>query len=226
MAKKCRSVAVTGGHGAPTPAHLPRPIFHEVRATSCTTQEINMPIIEPSPADTQDPVVAPLFAYFSDMAPAIPNLFLTLARAPHIFKGWSEFAWPMRKDSTSPRYIRELAIIRVLQITKADNEFVYHAGMSLRAGLKQTQVDALDKWRTASVFSPRERAVLAVAEEIAIGPAASESCMRELKNHFSDSEVLEITMTSCFYVLVARFIFSMGIEHDDPAVISAIVARI
>jgi alkylhydroperoxidase family enzyme len=189
-------------------------------------KETNMPIVEPSPEDTQDPVVAPLFKFFRDMAPAVPNLFLTLARAPHIFKGWSEFAWPMRKDSTSPRFIRELAIIRVLRITKADNEFVYHAAMGLRAGLKQAQIDALENWRTADVYSPRERAVLAVAEEIGIGPAASEASMLELKRHFSDSEVLEITMTSCFYVLVARFIFSMGIEHDDPAVISAIVARV
>ena len=30
-----------------------------------------MPIIEPSPEDTQDPVVAPLFAFFRDMAPAV-----------------------------------------------------------------------------------------------------------------------------------------------------------
>jgi hypothetical protein len=33
-------------------------------------------------------------------------------------------------------------------------------------------------------------------------------------------------MTSCFYVLVARFIFSMGLEHEDSAVIAAIVARV
>lgn len=180
------------------------------------------PIIAPMPADTTDPVVAPIFAFIRQRAPGIPSLFLTLGRAPHLLKGWSEFAWPMRSESMSPRYLRELAIIRVLQLANADNEFEYHAAMALKAGLTQAQLDALGNWQESDAYSPRERAVLAVAEEIARGPAASEASMAQLKEQFPDSEVVEITLTACFYVLVTRFVSSMGIEHDDPAVVSAI----
>lgn len=180
------------------------------------------PIVAPMAEDTTDPVVAPIFAFIRERAPGIPTLFLTLARAPHLFKGWSDFAWPMRTESTSPRHLRELAIIRVLQLAGADNEFDYHAAMGIKAGLTQAQVDALSDWKTSDVYAPRERAVLAVAEEIAQGPAASEASMLELKKHFPDSEIVEITLTACFYVLVTRFVFSMGIEHDDPKVVSAI----
>ena len=110
----------------------------------------------------------------------------------------------------------------MLQLAGADNEFDYHAAMAVKAGLTQPQIDALAGWRGSDAFSPRERAVLAVAEEIARGPAASEVSMAELKQHFPDSEIVELTLTACFYVLVTRFIFSMGIEHDDPAIVSAI----
>jgi alkylhydroperoxidase family enzyme len=183
-------------------------------------------IIEPISEATEDPVVAPLFAFLRANAPGIPNLFLTLGRAPHLFKCWSDFAWPMRAKSTSPRYIRELAIVRVLQLTNAENEFDYHAAMGMKAGLKQAQIDALQNWRESDLFTDREKAVLAVAEEIANGPAASEASMLALKKYFTESEVIEITLTACFYVLVSRFIFSLGIEHDDPAIVSAISASI
>ena len=131
------------------------------------------PIIEKCAADTKDPIVAPLFEYvLNNVAPAIPNLYLTLARAPSLFKAWLDFAPVLRKGSTSPRYIREMAISRVLQIAKAENEFVYHTGMAMRAGLKQAQVDALEYWRTSDAFSAKERSVLAVADEIATEPGA------------------------------------------------------
>jgi alkylhydroperoxidase family enzyme len=180
------------------------------------------PIVEPLSEITEDPVVAPLFGYIREKAPGVPNLFRTLARAPHLFKGWSDFAWPLRTASTSPRYIRELAIVRVLQLANAESQFEIHAAMGVRAGLKQAQIDALQNWRESFLFSDREKAVLAVAEEIAKGPAASEASMLELKKHFTDSEVVEITLTACFYVLVARFVGSLGIEHDDPAIASAL----
>lgn len=180
------------------------------------------PILEPVNESTDDPVVAPIFAYLRERAPNVPYLFRTLAHAPHLLKGWTEFAWPMRTNSTSPRTTRELAILRVLQLADADNEFEFHKRMGLNAGLQQSQIDELGAWRTSEAYSPSERAVLAVAEEIAAGPAASEASMGELRKHFGAGEIVELTLTACFYVLVARFTTSLGMAHDDPSIISAI----
>ena len=186
------------------------------------------PIVTPVTEDCDDPTVAELFNYMKTemKVPSIPTLFLTLARAPHVYKGWSQFAWPLRSQSTSPRHLRELAVCRVLQLHNADNEFEYHATMGKKAGLSQAHIDDLANWQQSDTYSPEERAVLGMAEGVGSGPAASEESMLEMKKYFSEPEIIELTITACFYVLVSRFVLSLRIEHDDPALIQSVATNV
>src|SRR5262245_23468505 len=69
-----------------------------------------------------------------------------------------------------------------------------------RIGLAKCKV--LDRWRTSPVFSDRERAALAYAEEATLHKTVSDATFDEVRKHFSEREIAELvveTAKSNFY---------------------------
>jgi uncharacterized peroxidase-related enzyme len=149
---------------------------------------------------------------------AVPNLYRVIGHAPQMLRAWLDFAWPLRLHARTSRALRELLILRGAQISGADYEWVHHVTMALAAGVPQAQIDALADWPNATVFSPAERAVLRLADEVTRGPAASPATIDALRDAgFDEAEIVELTLTSSFYVCVARFLLSMGVELEQGA---------
>lgn len=145
----------------------------------------------------------------------IPNLYRVLGNAPAMLRAWLDFAWPLRSEPHTSRALRELAILRGAQVSDAHYEWTRHVPMALEAGVTQAQLDALSTWRESPLFSEQEKAVLQMAEEVTDGPAASAASIDALKAAgFSDSDVVELVLTSSFYVCVSRFLQSMDIELE------------
>lgn len=144
-----------------------------------------------------------------------PTLYRVLGNAPAMFRGWVDFAWPLRSAARSERRLRELLIMRQAQISGARYEWAHHLPMALEAGVTPAQLAALPQWASASEFDPRERAILQLADEVANGPAASEATIAGLGDAgFEVDEVVELVLTASFYVCVARFLMSMNIEPE------------
>ena len=58
--------------------------------------------------------------------------------------------------------------------------------------------------------------MLRLADEVTRGPAASSGCIEALRQQaFSDSEIVELTLTASFYVCVARFLQSMDVDLEE-----------
>ncbi len=67
-------------------------------------------------------------------------------------------------------------------------------------------MDQLDQWQQASIYSPLERAALAYTEAVTRSDIqVTEDIMSELKNHFSDDEVVELTGLIAFQNLSSKF---------------------
>lgn len=168
----------------------------------------------------EDPAAAALFDKVrTALGPdhGLPNLYRVLGTAPALFKGWLEFAWPLRTDAKTPRKLRELMILRGAQSTGTAYEWAHHLPMALQAGVSDAQIDALADWRSADApFDARERSVLQLAEEVTTGPAASAGTIAQLKpNGFDDAAVVELVLTASFYVCVGRFLQSMDIGLES-----------
>jgi alkylhydroperoxidase family enzyme len=144
----------------------------------------------------------------------LPNLYRVLGRAPHMFRAWIDFAWPLRLKAGSARTIRELMILRGAQISQTDYEWAHHVPLALDAGVSQQQIDALASWPASGLFTAQEQSALRLAEEVTRGPAASEECITALKQFFSDEEVVELVLTASFYVCVGRFLKSMDVDLE------------
>ncbi len=65
--------------------------------------------------------------------------------------------------------------------------------MAIRKHIGLEKFNALSEYRTSPLFSDRERAALAYAEEATCYKHVSDATFQELRKHFSDWEIAEIT---------------------------------
>lgn len=145
----------------------------------------------------------------------VPNLYRTIALSPTMLAAWVEFAWTLRRETETPRALRELMILRSAQVSGTDYEWVHHVPMALEAGVSSRQIDALSDWRASDLFDPKERAALEVSEQITRGPGASAEAMAALAEFFGPQELMELVLTISLYPCVSRIINTMGVEIED-----------
>ena len=170
-------------------------------------------MVSPEP---EDPELRKLFDEVRARGIPLPNLYRVIGLAPPLLRAWLDFAWPLRLQAQTPRRIRELLILRGAQVSGARYEWVHHVAMALAAGVTQAQIDALPEWEQSELFNAQEQAVLRLAEEVTRGPGASAACISALKQQaFSEAEIVELTLTSSFYVCVSRFLQSMDVDLEQ-----------
>lgn len=75
-----------------------------------------------------------------------------------------------------------------------------------RAGISSAKLDDLLRYRESDRFTPRELAALEYAERITRGDLdVTDACMRRLREHYSDAEVVELTFIVGFQTFASKF---------------------
>ena len=142
------------------------------------------------------------------------NLYRALGNHPALTAAWTEFANAIRHHSKTPRALRELMILRTAQIARSEYEWAHHLRMARNAGVAETKIAALANWRAADIYDARERAALALTEGV-MASNVSDEVHAEVKQHFSDGEFVELSLTAGFYAMVSRMLDAMRVELDE-----------
>lgn len=166
--------------------------------------------------DDQDPLVAAVFERVVVGMGRVPNLYRILAAAPPLLAAWVDFAWTLRAAASTERGLRELVIVRVAQLTKADYEWAAHRRYALQFGVTEEQIAALEEWRTGP-FSAPERAALAMADELTNEIELSDACLAELHRHFTAEDIVGLVLTAAFYSCVSRTVNGLRVPPEKPA---------
>jgi alkylhydroperoxidase family enzyme len=85
-------------------------------------------------------------------------------------------------------------------------------------GLKDEEFDALqsDDYRASPLFSDREKAVLAWAEAMTLNTAKRDNRVwDDLKQHFSDAEIVEISLITGMFNMINRLNDSFRTELES-----------
>jgi len=128
---------------------------------------------------------------------------------------WIEWSWTLRSDCVSDRSLRELVITRTAQRNHIDYEWRHHYPMALEFGVTEDQLAALDDWAQSDLFSPVERAALAVADELTAGTEISDEAWAALSSHLDPAQCLEIVITAAFYACVSRVLGGLKIPLEE-----------
>jgi alkylhydroperoxidase family enzyme len=142
-----------------------------------------------------------------------PNLYKALANHPALVASWSEFSRTLRHDTRTPRSLRELVILRGAQLMRSEYEWAQHLPMARKAGVTEAQIKDLPSWRTSSSFNSKEKAALALAEDVTRGKVSDE-VYAEAMRHFDHHDYVELALVAAFYAMVGRMLDAMGVQLE------------
>ena len=90
--------------------------------------------------------------------------------------------------------------------------------MSRKRGVPEDKLQAIDRYAEHPGYTDRERAALAYAEMVTISPNdITDEQFAELRSHFSDREIVELTVQAAFENFRARVNRALRIEDDGFA---------
>lgn len=166
-------------------------------------------------ADLNAPDVKPLVDRIVAERGSVLHLYQMLLNSPPVAQGWLAHLSGIRLHSSLAGDIREMVIMRVAVLNRAPYEAEQHAPIVLKEGMTPAQLDALNDWQQATVFSEKQRAVLAYTDAMTRDVQVPEAVFQAVKGHFSTREMVELTATVASYNMVSRFLEALDIHSDD-----------
>ncbi len=111
---------------------------------------------------------------------------------------------------------RELGQIRAGWVVGSQFVYSQHCKACRSAGLSEDKIAAIPSWQTADCFDHTERLLLAYTDCLAGQHGrVPEALFAQLREVFSDREILEFTYTTTMYVMHAIMSRALRLEFDD-----------
>jgi len=143
------------------------------------------------------------------------NIFRTLSHHPKLLKRWLVFGHHILSKSTLPARERELAILRIGWLCRAEYEWGQHVLIGQRAGLEDEEIERIPAGPDADGWSDRDRAVLRAVDELHGDAFVSDPTWEALASHFGTEQLLDLVFTVGQYNLVSMALNTLGVQLDD-----------
>src|SRR5713226_247749 len=130
------------------------------------------------------------------------NIFATLARHPQLLKRWLVFGGHVLSKSTLPPREREIAILRMGWLCRAEYEWGHHVAIGKAAGISADEVKRITVGPDAPGWSPFEAALLRAVDELSGDSFISDSTWKALAQRYSDQQLLDLIFTAGQYKMV------------------------
>lgn len=166
-------------------------------------------------ADPDRPETAELVSRIKAERGGVLHLYAMLLHSPPVADGWLHFLSAIRQRCDLPGALRELVILQVAHLNGAAYEAEQHTPIALREGLRQAQVDALPDWQSSDAFEPAQRAALAYCDSMTRTIHVPADVFAELRAHFDQRAIIELTATVGAYNMVSRFLEAIAISAAD-----------
>ncbi len=166
--------------------------------------------------DLSDPTLSPTAERIrAERGGRMLNLYRMLLHSPPVADGWRAFLTAIRQQCQLPGRSRELAILRVAVLNRAPYEFDAHIPFALKEGFERPDLEALRANREPAGFTAADRAVVAYTDAVTRQVEVPDAIFAEVRRHFAERELVELTATVAAYNLVSRFLVALRIDHEE-----------
>jgi 4-carboxymuconolactone decarboxylase len=155
-----------------------------------------------------------VLAQMEERGLAILNLHRALANSPDTLRNFMRLGNSMLFHGVLSPALRELAILRIAQMTGADYEWAHHVPIARQVGISEEQIAGLKGWHTSPYFDERQRAALRYAESVTSLATVPDDVFREVRAHLSEAEVVEMTLVAGYWGMVARLLVVLKIDVE------------
>jgi len=163
-----------------------------------------------------DPETAPegsreLLSKMADM-----NIFRMLANSPTVYGPFVRLGNAILFKSKLDPILREMVIVRVGHLSKASYELYQHERISRQIGMPEDKLAALGEGPEAPVFNEIERDVLRFTDDVVKNVRAGDETYGAVARHLDANQLIELTVTIGYYMMVSRFLETTGVEIEPP----------
>jgi len=143
------------------------------------------------------------------------NIFSTLARHPKLLKRWLVFGGHILSQSTlEPRH-REIAILRMAWLSKAEYEWGHHVAIGKGVGLGDDDIRRILDGPDAAGWNHFESALLRAVDELNANTALSDPTWRALAERFGAEQLIDFVFTVGQYKLVSMALNTLGVQLEE-----------
>jgi alkylhydroperoxidase family enzyme len=145
------------------------------------------------------------------------NIFRTLAHHPKLMKRWLVFGnHILAKSTLSPRD-RELAILRVGWLCKAEYEWAQHAEIALNSDISKEEIHRVTLGPDAEGWGDREVALLRAADELVADAFIGDETWSTLSSFYDKEQLMDLIFTVGQYNLVSMALNTLGVQLEEGA---------
>jgi alkylhydroperoxidase family enzyme len=144
------------------------------------------------------------------------NVFKVMAHTPDLMQAWwGMMAVAFTRLQLAPR-LRELAIMRLFQLTRCPYGYAHHVRIGREAGITDGEMADLARYEQSERFSPLEKAVLAYTEAVTRLDGSAPRLAAGLRAHLSERELVELTFCIANWNLMAHLLLPLEVEVEEP----------
>ena len=176
-----------------------------------------------TPRNLEDvPELAGFATHAENIGRRVPNFVLTLAYRPEVAQAWVAFRATLVGNGVVSEELKTF-IAQVTSMLAGCNYCAAHnAYFGDDISVDPARQAALWDHETSDLFNEGERAALRIAQGAAQVPnMVTDSDFENLKRHYSDAEVVEITATIAMFGFLNRFNDTMATELESSPIESA-----
>ncbi len=125
--------------------------------------------------------------------------------------GWNELMVRVRQQFSLSLEYRELIMLRVASLNKAEFEWNVHYPAYLDAGGTAEKAAALEPASVSSLFNETETLLIRLTDQSTHGVVVDADIIDELKRRLGEKETVEAVATVAAYNMVSRFLVALAI---------------
>jgi AhpD family alkylhydroperoxidase len=146
----------------------------------------------------------------------VPNMFKVLAHAPAIAPAVAGFLKPLLSDGALRGWYKELVAVRISQCTACEYAIRAHSISARQKGASETQISGIGDFENGP-YSPKEKLGFRLADRLHKGASAiDDAFFGELRENFSEQELVELFLTAAAFEMFPRFIDGLRIPTTPP----------
>ncbi len=147
----------------------------------------------------------------------ILNIFRTLANHPKLMKRWLVFGNHVLAKSTLGAREREIVILRIGWLCRAEYEWAQHVVIGRASGITDEELERIADGPDAEGWSERDRLLLRAADELHADQFVSDATWSGLSQHYETQPLMDLVFTIGQYTLVSMALNTLGVQLEPGA---------
>ncbi len=145
----------------------------------------------------------------------VPNIITTIANHSKLFKRWSVFANHVLQKSSLPPRDREILILRIGWLCRAEYEWGHHVVIGKEASLTDEEIRRITEGPDVEGWDPFDATLLRAVDELYVDSFIGDATWGALAKKYSTHQLLDVIFTVGQYNIVCMALNTLGVQIEE-----------